>query len=137
VKLKDIAGKNYKSVRWHEHLPDDLKARAKAVYRILGPMLDLNEAAWVDEFCLDLHPDREIAVWERYAECFQNFTSGKPGYCRAVAWKAILNDIANTEVVEVENIATHRSAKVKCPFIGSAAVKVWENVSRWLRENKN
>ena len=104
MKLKD-ADVQPNRIRQHEHLSPDLEVRAQAIYDILGKHLNQDRLRWADGFCFDLHPERELAIWENYAAAYKKFTDGKPQYHQAVAWRTILEHIANTEV-EVVNLAS-------------------------------
>jgi hypothetical protein len=61
--------------KFHEWLPFDLNVRALNVWGRIGPYHYEKEVttakAWLDGFLCDLHPDREIAIWEDIADCFE------------------------------------------------------------------
>ena len=55
----------------HETLPNTLLVRARLVHQILGDVIGRTLDEMVDLFCRDLHPHREIEVWERIAAAYQ------------------------------------------------------------------
>jgi hypothetical protein len=60
----------------HATLPAALIERIKAYKKILGDTDPGSLDAVIDNFKRDLNPDKEVAVWERIAHVFQNFTTG-------------------------------------------------------------
>ena len=59
------------SSRRHENLPNTLLVRARLVHQIVGNVVGQTLDEMVDLFCRDLHPHREIEVWERIAAAYQ------------------------------------------------------------------
>ena len=59
------------SSRRHETLPNTFLVRVRLVHQILGDVIDQTLDGMVDLFCRDLHPHREIEVWERIAATYQ------------------------------------------------------------------
>lgn len=55
----------------HETLPNTLLVRARIVHFILADVIDWTLDEMIRLFCLDLHPHREIEVWECIAAAYQ------------------------------------------------------------------
>ena len=46
----------------HESLPPDLLGQIRAVYDVIGPLIDMTLEQFEIYFMRDLHPEREVAV---------------------------------------------------------------------------
>ena len=135
MKLRDIGDSiMVNRVRRREKLPPDLEAKASAVYAVLGRHLNQTIEKWLDGFCFDMNPDKEIAIWETYAQIYAKWTKGKQPYYQAVCYRAILEDIAETPVVFQGQAPPPTT--VKCPFTGSAKT-LFEQVMRDLKAKNN
>jgi hypothetical protein len=78
------------------------QARAAAVFQILGAdMANQTLESWLDGFCYDMHPEREIAVWERYAVFYKAHATGRSNVERKVLYAIIIQHIMNTDVEDV------------------------------------
>lgn len=67
--MKAIAGDGLKdSGPRHAQLPPELQARADKLLDRIGKYLGHTEQSWRDGFCRDMHPDRQIKLWERIAD---------------------------------------------------------------------
>jgi hypothetical protein len=74
-RLRDLMPKR---PRYHETLPDQLGARATELYRRLAEVPFLRKQTreqWLDRFCYDPDPAREIAVWEWLAAQYEERTA--------------------------------------------------------------
>ncbi|MCK9294644.1 MAG: toll/interleukin-1 receptor domain-containing protein [Desulfobulbaceae bacterium] len=61
----------------HESLPRPLLARVQLVHAAIGALLGLTYDEMVDNFKRDLHPARELEIWEGMAAAFQRETQGR------------------------------------------------------------
>ena len=61
-----------KTKRYHTYLPLDLLTRAAKIKELIGDadayVAEQSVTEWVDGFCHDQHPEKEIKVWEWIAE---------------------------------------------------------------------
>lgn len=62
----------------HRNLPDDLLRRIRAFKEILAEVDTTPLADVIDDFRRDVHPEREIAVWEHIANAYQLFLAAHP-----------------------------------------------------------
>ncbi len=61
----------------HEQLSDGQLRRIKKLHETFAEVDKSSLETWIDNFKRDLNPDREIAVWERMAKAYKNYTSQK------------------------------------------------------------
>ena len=59
----------------HEELAPDLIDRIKAFKLVLGDVETSSLEATIENFQRDMHPEREVEIWERIANVFQTFTT--------------------------------------------------------------
>jgi len=59
-------------------LPPDLLLRAANVYDSFGHFFQPTFKEWHDGFCHDVHPEREIAWWERLSLFFHEYLAAHP-----------------------------------------------------------
>ena len=80
MEYKRIPLKNLKQNphHFHEALAGSLVARIKAFKKILHEVEPVPMEKTIDDFLHDMHPEREVAVWEWIAEEYQKKTIGKP-----------------------------------------------------------
>jgi hypothetical protein len=50
--------------RFHKNLPPELQQRAVIAHQKVGSIVCPSLDKWLDGFCYDQHPDREIHLWE-------------------------------------------------------------------------
>ncbi|ACK67210.1 hypothetical protein PCC8801_3235 [Rippkaea orientalis PCC 8801] len=70
-----IADLNYlelESLLENRNLTDIQKNRANIIYNILGDFLNMTCEFFVNGFSEDVHPEREILIWEHIAKSFLN-----------------------------------------------------------------
>lgn len=67
VMLRDLKP----SSRRYEALPNELLVRVRLIHQVLGDVVEKTLNEMVDLFCRDLHPQREIEVWERIAVAYR------------------------------------------------------------------
>src|SRR4051812_36573751 len=60
----------------HSSLPAALVERVKAYKKILGDADPTSIESAIDDFRRDLHPEKEVEVWERITHVFEHFTKG-------------------------------------------------------------
>jgi hypothetical protein len=108
MKLKEHVNKYGKeldsALRWRDKLPPDLAARATSVYTMLGGQLRKSLDAWVDGFCFDMHPEREIALWERYAALYHKHSVGRSTADKRTVFIIMMECMGDTEVVDLAEI---------------------------------
>lgn len=75
IKLTNLHPNPY---HFHEALAGSLVARIKAFKKILHEVETAPLQETLDAFLHDMHPEREVAVWEWIAEEYQKKTMGKP-----------------------------------------------------------
>ena len=61
----------------HEQLSDEQLRRITHLHEILAEVDPSSLETWTDNFKRDMHPDQEIAVWERIARAYTTYTSQK------------------------------------------------------------
>ena len=62
-----------KFLRYHSSLPENLVKRLKKLYPSISEILSYHSVdEWVDEFCYDMHPEREIRIWENMIEVLES-----------------------------------------------------------------
>ena len=66
VKLANISDLKPGPIR-HDQLPDSYLNRILVIYWIFSEYLSISQEETIDNFKRDLHPEREIEVWERMA----------------------------------------------------------------------
>ena len=59
----------------HGELPPDLVTRIKAFKQALGDVEPSSLEATIENFRRDMHPEREVEIWERIARSYQDFTT--------------------------------------------------------------
>ena len=62
--------KRCKCVRYHESLPDHLIERIRSFKDTFTEFYPATFEEWVDGFCEDMDPEREIAIWEEMAQSY-------------------------------------------------------------------
>jgi len=62
----------------HPALPEDLIQRIKVFKEILAEVDNMTLDEVIDDFNRDLHPEKEVAVWERIASIYQLFLLHNP-----------------------------------------------------------
>jgi hypothetical protein len=62
----------------HSTLPKDLLQRIRAFKEILAEVDNVTLDEVIDDFKRDLHPEKEVAVWERIANIYQLFLLHNP-----------------------------------------------------------
>lgn len=77
-------------VQWHEALPPKLTRRADALYDRVAKHLGYTPQAWRDGFCMDLHPEREISIWEHIADVVEHLWKSKPAAIKGLKRKLVL-----------------------------------------------
>ena len=80
MEYKKIELKNLKQNphRQHEALAGSLVARIKAYKKILREVEPACIEETISDFLRDMHPEREVVVWEWIAKEYQQKTAGKP-----------------------------------------------------------
>ena len=67
-------------VKRHHALPHDLARRAKAVWKRTVEVSHVSsQTAFLDGFCYDTHPDREISMWEQIAQVYEMAMEARTG----------------------------------------------------------
>jgi hypothetical protein len=61
----------------HEQLTDKQLRRARKLHETFAEVNPSSLETWIDNFKRDMNPDREIAIWERIAKGYTNYTSQK------------------------------------------------------------
>ena len=61
----------------HAELPRALIERAKALEPVFADVYPVTHEKWLEGFRRDVHPEREIAIWEQIAVAFTQFTAGR------------------------------------------------------------
>ena len=61
----------------HDQLSDDQIRRIKKLHETFAEVDKSSLETWTDNFKRDLNPDKEIAIWERIAKAYANYTSQK------------------------------------------------------------
>jgi hypothetical protein len=59
----------------HEELSAEQLRRIEHLHELLAEVDPSSLETWTDNFKRDMHPDKEIAVWERIAKAYTNYTS--------------------------------------------------------------
>ncbi len=104
----------------HQSLSDDLVLRAKMIYSLVGDAVqstmghDLDK--FIDCFLYDLHPDREIAVWEKIAIVYHDLTVGKE------QTRSEMNEIFLAAVAETSG-NMHSENYAKCEYVTESMIK--------------
>jgi hypothetical protein len=62
----------------HDRLPDELLVRIKWIHEVLAEVDDMSLEASVESFMRDVHPDREVALWQRVALAYLAFGNRHP-----------------------------------------------------------
>jgi len=58
--------------RYHDSLPENLVKRLKKLYPSVSEILSQSVDEWIDDFCCDMHPEREIKIWENMIELWKS-----------------------------------------------------------------
>lgn len=103
-------------VRRHDSLPEDFQTKAKAIWECFGGMTGITLEKWLDGFCYDAHPVRELECWATYAALFKKHTEGKPAYYRPIVWRAIQEHLRQTPLVH------HAGAKKLAAYLATPDV---------------
>lgn len=61
----------------HAELPPALIERVKALEPVFADVYPITHEQWLEGFQRDVHPEREIAIWEQIAIAFSQFTAGR------------------------------------------------------------
>jgi hypothetical protein len=108
MKLKDYIKKHgvtkESTLRWRDSLPPELAARATVVYTMFEGHLYDSLDSWVDGFCFDMHPEREIALWERYAALYRRHSCGRSSVDKRAVYHILMEYMGEAEVVDVAKI---------------------------------
>lgn len=85
----------------HSQLPDDLIARVRALEAAFAEVYPSTYEEWIEGFQRDLHPEKEIAVWEHIAAGFTKFVAGRdlPLEARKEAFGILLARSGGTDEV--------------------------------------
>ena len=68
MKIADV-----KFIRYHNSLPENLVKRLKKLYPSISEILSYHSVdEWVDGFCCDMHPEREVRIWENMIELWKS-----------------------------------------------------------------
>lgn len=62
----------------HPNLAPQLTERIESLRKALIEVCPGSPAEWQDDFRHDLHPEHEIAWWERVVRCYTRFVSKEP-----------------------------------------------------------
>jgi hypothetical protein len=57
-----------KRMYFHDTLPDNLVERIKILKGTLTEIFPQTLEEWIDGFRMDMHPEREISIWENMAD---------------------------------------------------------------------
>ena len=57
----------------HEELPPDLVDRIRAFKEVLGDVEPSSLEGTIENFQRDMHPEREVEIWERIARAYKDF----------------------------------------------------------------
>ncbi len=68
---KKIDIKDVKHVRYHDFLSDELVERIKRLYPNANEVMPMSLNKWIDGFCYDMHPEKEVEIWEAMIERYQ------------------------------------------------------------------
>ena len=60
-----------------EQLTEEQLRRAKKLHETFAEVDKSSLETWIDNFKRDMNPDKEIAIWERIAKAYTNYTSQK------------------------------------------------------------
>lgn len=60
-----------------EQLTEEQLRRAKKLHETFAEVDKSSLETWIDNFKRDMNPDKEIAIWERIAKNYTNYTSQK------------------------------------------------------------
>lgn len=61
----------------HAQLPPALIERIRALEPVFADVYPITHEKWIEGFQRDVHPEREVAIWEQIAIAFSQFTSGR------------------------------------------------------------
>ncbi len=61
-----------KFIRYHDSLSEDLVRRIKRLHPIISEVLPWSLDEWVNGFHYDMHPEREVRIWERMLKKFES-----------------------------------------------------------------
>ena len=61
----------------HAQLPPYLIKRVRAFEPVFADVYPITHEKWIEGFRRDVHPEREIEIWEQSASAFSQFTSGR------------------------------------------------------------
>ncbi len=56
---------------YHDELPENLVERIKRFKEVFNEVCPRSLEEWIDGFREEMHPEREIAIWEKMAERFE------------------------------------------------------------------
>jgi len=66
-----------KTIQRHDTLPGDLIERVARIKESLSIPYPKPLYEWIDGFKCDLHPEKEIEIWEWIVKHYTDFTKGK------------------------------------------------------------
>lgn len=61
----------------HEQLTEEQLRRTKKLHETFAEVDKSSLETWIDNFKRDMNPDKEIAIWERIAKAYTNYTLQK------------------------------------------------------------
>lgn len=97
----------------HPSLPDELVARVQAFHETLQAVDGFTLEERLDGFRRDVHPEREVAVWERLAGVYRAFCrdhSPSPEARKEAYRVLLLRSMASEEEVRRQLLPEHLSA---------------------------
>lgn len=63
----------------HPHLPTELRKRIATLYPTVGKFISKTPELWEEGFQRDMHPEREVGVWEDIERAFLRYMRNNPG----------------------------------------------------------
>lgn len=141
------------SVRWHEKLPLELEKRVRALYAIVKEFGTTDsEEGWVDGFCYDMHPDKEVKIWEEYAGAYYRAAQGKSREKRKELWVLAVTEMCKIPLVyldhnpspqEVADMKVQAQARLipavpKAVGVGSgkSTLRAWASLNAELKKQR-
>ena len=111
----------------HLTLPQDLVTRIKYIHSVLGEHYGATIEHWLEGFQRDMHPEKEVAIWESTARAYEKFTKGRdlsPEACREV-YVILVSLLAgdNQRSVTLKSLKRDEAQEVV-----SIAAETWEQV---------
>lgn len=59
--------------RWQVSLPPEMVERIVKIHRVIGATWGMKKSEFIDGFYYDMHPEREVLIWEHITKAFVEF----------------------------------------------------------------